>query len=54
MPLDPKMIAELAELGITIVDLANPTELHEALAKALDEEYLLDRKEHGKNREWTK
>ncbi len=48
------MIAKLAELGITIVDLGNPKELHKTLAQALDEEYLLDRKTHGQNKEWTR
>lgn len=52
--MDRELIIQLAALGIIIVDLGNPKELHEALAKALDEEYELDRREHGKNREWTK
>lgn len=53
MALDPVVVTALAELGITIVDLGNPKELHEALLQALDEEYLLDRRTHGSNKEWT-
>lgn len=52
--MDQKIVAELAELGIIIVDLGDPKRLHEGLAKVLDEEYELDRREHGKNKEWTK
>lgn len=52
MPLDPKMVAKLALLGIKIIDLANPKELHKTIAEALDEEYELDRREYGKNKEW--
>lgn len=62
MTLDPKMVAELAELGIEIIDLASPRELlakmeHDHIKRIyekLNEEYLLDRREHGRNREWTK
>lgn len=52
-PTEKQLFRDLAKMGVIIVNLANPKELHETLAEALDEEYLLDRKIHSSNKEWT-
>lgn len=52
MVLDPKMVAELAEMGVIILPLdefITQTQINQAL----DEEYLLDRRTHAQNKEWT-
>lgn len=54
MPLDQKMIDELAKLGVYVVPLNDPAEMHKRLAKILQEEHQLDHNEHQNNREWTK
>lgn len=53
MALDPKMVAELAELGIMIIDIGNPRELHEILNEVFQEEHQLDYLEHKQNQEWN-
>jgi len=54
MPFDQKMLDELAKLGIHIVPLNDPAEMHRRLAEILQEEEELDRREHRRNKEWTK
>lgn len=51
--MDQKTIDELAKLGIHIVPLGNPAEMHKRLAELLDEEYQLDHNEHKQNKEWA-
>lgn len=50
--MDPKIIAELVEMGVIILPL-DEFITQAQINQALDEEYLLDRQTHAQNKEWT-